>query len=342
MDEMASPCLKVTIVKAKECQGDWGDDPIDWDEDPLNDKPNRGGHLVFSLRDCSMEPRRGVHRNVRWFQLTGTVKLQIPLKGPDWAAVTEDDFEVQLSDRRLGVKLRNAQSQGLTFAGFRGDFANLVNAFGSYILLEDDTRDASGRTRLLSIEVAKRQPEEPWAQGIFRGDIVEPVVSPSSSTTIDDSNIGGRPLFGASPLPKMHGVERFSWDKDASGEWKELGDKAFKSNDFNNAVAYYSRALSADPSSETLLSNRSAAYAKLGRFDRALHDAARAEELAPSWAKCQFRKAVALRGLRCSEDALAAFTKGRSMDVDTSIWDREMKSTHDAMAANVAKRGNWI
>lgn len=50
-------------------------------------------------------------------------------------------------------------------------------------------------------------------------------------------------------------------------------------------MGHYSAAIARDPNNHVLFSNRSAAYARLGDYTRALADACRTLELRPDWAK---------------------------------------------------------
>lgn len=51
------------------------------------------------------------------------------------------------------------------------------------------------------------------------------------------------------------------------------GDRAFKNDQFLQAISFYSDALSLSPSDEDVLGCRSAVYAKLGMFNESKKDA---------------------------------------------------------------------
>ena len=70
---------------------------------------------------------------------------------------------------------------------------------------------------------------------------------------------------------------------------KELGNAAFKAQDFNKAVEHYTEALQATPNEHTILGNRSASYHNLKKYDQALEDGLRCVELKPDWAKGYLR-----------------------------------------------------
>ena len=75
---------------------------------------------------------------------------------------------------------------------------------------------------------------------------------------------------------------------------KDQGNKALAANKFDEAVNLYSEAILIDPNNHVLYSNRSAAYAKLAKYENALKDAERAVEIKPDWAKGYSRKLSAL------------------------------------------------
>ena len=111
--------------------------------------------------------------------------------------------------------------------------------------------------------------------------------------------------------PRVFGSPRMEMCE--SKELKAQADQAFRNQDFQMAIALYSQALVWAPS-ETLLSNRSAAYAAAGNFKAALEDAKSCEEMAPDWPKAVFRRGVALRGLKRYDMAISAFAQGQDQD----------------------------
>lgn len=60
---------------------------------------------------------------------------------------------------------------------------------------------------------------------------------------------------------------------------------ACQNGDYALAASLYTEALTLDPLSHVLYSNRSAARLKMGMFALALQDAVRATELSPQWPK---------------------------------------------------------
>lgn len=84
--------------------------------------------------------------------------------------------------------------------------------------------------------------------------------------------------------------------------------------DFQQAIDRFTDAITLNRNDHVLFSNRSYAYAKMGRFTEALEDAKRCQELKPDWPKAYYRLGVALLGLGQFEDAIVAFAEGLAAD----------------------------
>lgn len=99
---------------------------------------------------------------------------------------------------------------------------------------------------------------------------------------------------------------------------KELGNSAYASGNFTEALTLYSKAIQEPGSSDadlgTLFSNRSATHYCLGDYVTALLDAEKATKLAPTWGKGYARKGSALMLLNRYEEAHKAFSCGLVYD----------------------------
>ena len=62
-------------------------------------------------------------------------------------------------------------------------------------------------------------------------------------------------------------------------------DVATEEGDFLQAIERYTEAISLNRNNHLLFYNRSAAYARVGKFSEALEDAKRCHELKPDWPK---------------------------------------------------------
>lgn len=67
-----------------------------------------------------------------------------------------------------------------------------------------------------------------------------------------------------------------------------------------------------DGQNHVLYSNRSAAYAKAGKYEEALKDANKTIEINSTWPKGYSRKSAALSGMQKYTEALASYKKGKT------------------------------
>lgn len=91
---------------------------------------------------------------------------------------------------------------------------------------------------------------------------------------------------------------------------KEAGNEAFQREDWAAAVDAFSKAIEFDPTDAVFYSNRSGAYANLGRPDEALRDARRCVELRPEWWKAWSRLGYAQFQLKDYGASEEAYEKG--------------------------------
>lgn len=100
---------------------------------------------------------------------------------------------------------------------------------------------------------------------------------------------------------------------------KEKGNQALNAERFDEAIAAYTQAIALDAKNHVLYSNRSAAYAKSGKFKEALADAEKTIELNPSWPKGYSRKGAALAGLKEFMKAFEAYNEGLKYDAENPM-----------------------
>lgn len=124
--------------------------------------------------------------------------------------------------------------------------------------------------------------------------------------------------------------DRSSWTpQQYAQDYKSKGDACFKEGKWRDASVFYTRAIDRAPEDEKLYSNRSACYARMKKFDKALADARKCTSLNAGWPKAYFRQGQALRGLERFEDARASFSEGLFRDPDNPDWDKEIEKTDE-------------
>lgn len=94
---------------------------------------------------------------------------------------------------------------------------------------------------------------------------------------------------------------------DASELLKEKGNAAFKGNQLNKAVSYYSEAIKLNDINPTYYCNRAAAYLKLGCYREAEEDCTKAITLDKKNVKAYLRRGTARESLVLYKDALQDF-----------------------------------
>jgi tetratricopeptide (TPR) repeat protein len=107
---------------------------------------------------------------------------------------------------------------------------------------------------------------------------------------------------------------------------KELGNRAFTEERYEDAIRHFSAAIADDEHNAVLYSNRSAVYTVLNDYDLALTDAETAVQLNPTWAKPWIRKGAALEGLMQLQQAQAAYQKAAELDTEKRETDTIQRS----------------
>jgi len=111
-------------------------------------------------------------------------------------------------------------------------------------------------------------------------------------------------------------------NKEAANAAKALGNTAFSAGNFAEAAEHFSAAIAADPTDHIFFSNRSACYASLNQFERAVEDAEKCVAMSPKWAKGYSRLGLAKFKAGDLAGAIKAYTQGLAVDPsNTQIAD---------------------
>mmetsp|Transcript_4544 Transcript_4544/g.5403 ORF Transcript_4544/g.5403 Transcript_4544/m.5403 type:complete len:573 (-) Transcript_4544:1552-3270(-) len=117
-------------------------------------------------------------------------------------------------------------------------------------------------------------------------------------------------------------------------EYKAQGNQYFAAKDFTKAIEYFTKAIEASPTpNHVLYSNRSASYASLKNFKKALEDAEECVKVNDSWAKGYNRVASAQHGLGNLDDAKASYKKALELDPSNAMAKDGLKSVEDSEKA---------
>jgi stress-induced-phosphoprotein 1 len=95
---------------------------------------------------------------------------------------------------------------------------------------------------------------------------------------------------------------------------KEKANEYYVENKYKEAINIYTQLLEWEPENYMVLSNRSAAYIKLEKWNEALNDAVMSTKLKPDWGKAWGRLGAALYGQDKLDEALVAYNKAYELE----------------------------
>jgi len=111
--------------------------------------------------------------------------------------------------------------------------------------------------------------------------------------------------------------------KQKAEEWKTKGNKEYANGNFAEAVKSYTKAIDVDPTNHLYFSNRSAAYAGILNWNKALEDGVKCIEVKSDWAKGYFRKGLAEFELKKYDAAVATLKQGLAVEpTNTDLRDK--------------------
>lgn len=117
-------------------------------------------------------------------------------------------------------------------------------------------------------------------------------------------------------------------------EFKAEGNKHFAAKEFEKAIESFTNAIAASPTpNHVLYSNRSACYASLKVFSKALEDANKCVEINPTWAKGYNRVGAAQYGLGNLDDARKAYSHAVELEPTNAMAQSGLTAVEEAEAA---------
>eukprot|EP00435_Cladocopium_sp_Y103_P033820 s1023_g8.t1 len=119
-------------------------------------------------------------------------------------------------------------------------------------------------------------------------------------------------------------------DKAKAAEAKKKGNEEFQAKNFKDAIKHFTEAIKHDPSDHVFFSNRSACYASLENYDKALEDGAECVRLKPDWPKGYTRKGLAEYFLQKYDDAAETYKAGLKLAPEDATLKEGLKKAMDA------------
>jgi stress-induced-phosphoprotein 1 len=113
-------------------------------------------------------------------------------------------------------------------------------------------------------------------------------------------------------------------------EKKDLANQHFKNGEYEQAVKLYSEILESDTENHVVLSNRSATYIKMEKYDLALEDAIKTTKLKSDCGKAWGRLGAALYGLDKMDESLVAYNKANELE-PSEIYTQMIEQIKDKL-----------
>jgi len=124
-------------------------------------------------------------------------------------------------------------------------------------------------------------------------------------------------------------------DKEKAAACKALGNKEFSAKNYKEAIPHFTEAISHDPTDHVFFSNRSACYASLEEYDKALADGAECVKLKPDWPKGYTRRGLAEFWLRKYDEAADTYKAGLKLSPDDAGMKEGLQKAMDAKYGNI-------
>mmetsp|Transcript_96606 Transcript_96606/g.201906 ORF Transcript_96606/g.201906 Transcript_96606/m.201906 type:complete len:611 (-) Transcript_96606:110-1942(-) len=122
-------------------------------------------------------------------------------------------------------------------------------------------------------------------------------------------------------------------NKEKAAEHKAKGNIDFQAKRFAEAIEHFTEAIKEDPTDHVFFSNRSACYASLEKYDKALEDGEECVKLKPDWAKGYTRKGLAEHFLGKFDAAIETYKAGLKLAPEDATLKEGLKKATEAKEA---------
>ena len=129
-------------------------------------------------------------------------------------------------------------------------------------------------------------------------------------------------------------------DQKVEGDkFKDLGNKAFQSGNYEEAVEMFSKAIEVNPNEAVYYSNRSGSYASLKNYDKALEDGTKCVQLRPEWGKAYQRKGLAEFYTGDYDAAISTYEEGLKIEPNNAQLKDGLSRAQEEKQGGGAKGG---
>jgi len=123
----------------------------------------------------------------------------------------------------------------------------------------------------------------------------------------------------------------------AAEQWKNKGNAAYSAKNYSEAVSCYTKSIEQDQTNPALRTNRAAAYAGMGDWEKSLQDADKSIQMKDDWVKGHFRKGQALYELKRYEESYKSYKRAVDLDPKNEDISSKMKEAEVMYKKNKPK-----
>lgn len=119
-------------------------------------------------------------------------------------------------------------------------------------------------------------------------------------------------------------------DKEKAAAAKAKGNTDFQAKNFKEAIKHFTDAIGFDPTDHVFYSNRSACYASIEEYEKALEDGTKCVSIKPDWPKGYTRKGLAEFFLSKYDDSAETYKAGLKLAPEDAAMKEGLKKAMDA------------